>query len=392
MHIHNAATGTAWPAARFGSWRLWDAHVTWPYLEPQQGKWDFSLLDRYVGIAERMGVEPLLVLGLSPAWASARPTEPSGYRPGNAAEPRSIGDWQRYVTTVARRYKNRIRQYEIWNEVNDPKLFYSGSIDQMLQLSKVAYAVLKDVDPGNIVLTPNVTGEINESLALFDRYLELGGGRYADAIAYHFYIVGARGPEALPRFVARVRTIMRKHGIGDKPLWNTETGWRIANDDASPEKLQLNSRWWPRIEQGTAAAYVARVLTLAWASGVERFYWYAWDNTALGLIEPTARVQKPAARAYEQTRRWLTGKIVERCKTDDDAVWICSLRSPAGARAWMVWRGDGKVAAYAPPREWRIVNVEPLGGAAQRRVDLPGRIEVGEAPVLLMEAGYVLHP
>ena len=34
LHLHRADQGTAWPAAGFGSWRLWDANVAWPNLEP----------------------------------------------------------------------------------------------------------------------------------------------------------------------------------------------------------------------------------------------------------------------------------------------------------------------------------------------------------------------
>src|SRR5512138_1206446 len=47
MHIHRADSGTPWPAAHFGSWRLWDANVGWPELEPARGEWNFKQLDRY---------------------------------------------------------------------------------------------------------------------------------------------------------------------------------------------------------------------------------------------------------------------------------------------------------------------------------------------------------
>src|SRR5580704_5261031 len=101
MHIHHTASGTPWPPVQFGSWRLWDSGVAWPQLEPQLGKWDFTLLDRYVQLAAQHHVEIVLTLGLTPAWASARPQEPSAYSRGNAAEPRSLADWEDYVRVVA---------------------------------------------------------------------------------------------------------------------------------------------------------------------------------------------------------------------------------------------------------------------------------------------------
>ena len=38
LHIHRAASGTVWPEADFGSWRLWDTHTQWSDLEPQKGQ------------------------------------------------------------------------------------------------------------------------------------------------------------------------------------------------------------------------------------------------------------------------------------------------------------------------------------------------------------------
>src|SRR5439155_20061230 len=38
LHIHRAGALGSWPAA-FGAWRLWDARVAWPNLEPSPGQW-----------------------------------------------------------------------------------------------------------------------------------------------------------------------------------------------------------------------------------------------------------------------------------------------------------------------------------------------------------------
>jgi hypothetical protein len=92
LHIHRANQAGVWPSIPFGSWRLWDAHVSWPHLQTGPMTWDFDPLDRYVQIATGKGIELLMPLGLSPTWASARQSEPSAYnQPGWAAEPRNIG-------------------------------------------------------------------------------------------------------------------------------------------------------------------------------------------------------------------------------------------------------------------------------------------------------------
>src|SRR5665213_2112879 len=157
IHIHHLSTTTSWPTVPFGTWRLWDAYVSWPWIEPAKSTWNFSLLDRDIAIAEQHHVEILLPLGLTPAWASARPGEGSAYSPGNAAPPADLNDWREYVRAVGIRYRNRVRYYEIWNEPN-LKTFFSGTPPQMLQLSCEAYAILKQVDPAIQVLSPAATG------------------------------------------------------------------------------------------------------------------------------------------------------------------------------------------------------------------------------------------
>jgi hypothetical protein len=109
LHVMNLQYGASWPPFSFGSWRSWDAAGTWAYVEPQRGQWDFQLLDQYIALAKRDNVEILLVLGLSPTWASARPSEDSPYRLGAASEPQRMEDWENYVRTVATRYRGQIK-------------------------------------------------------------------------------------------------------------------------------------------------------------------------------------------------------------------------------------------------------------------------------------------
>src|SRR5215813_211564 len=148
MHIHRSVDGTRWPPVPFGSWRLWDAHVTWADIEPGPQAWNWTRLDAYVAMAQAHDVEILLTLGMTPPWASSEPNRhadpPLGYPQGAQAPPARLEDWTEYVRTVALRYKGRIRYYEIWNEPNQ-MAFFSGSPQQMAELSKAAYGVIKAI-------------------------------------------------------------------------------------------------------------------------------------------------------------------------------------------------------------------------------------------------------
>lgn len=370
---------TSWPAITFGTWRLWDAYVAWPNLEPEPGKWNFSTLDKYVERSAAAGVQILLPLGLSPSWASARPSEKSGYKPGNAAEPKSIADWKNYVRTVALRYRGRIRHYELWNEVNY-RDFYSGTQEALVELSRVAYQTLKEVDPENILVSPSVVGE-GKHLAWFDDYLAKGGGKYADVISYHFYVPKGK-PEDMLKLIEHVRKLMQKHGLNDRPLWNTETGWAISNR-VGELRAGAAADDWKRLDGNEAAAYVARAFIIGAWGDLGRFYWYAWDNIDMGLVEAGSGQLKPAARAFDRVVKWLYNSRFRSC-SQDAGLWKCELEKISGERQWIVWIESGASRPFVIPQQWGSTLIEELDG---KQTSVSGiSIRAQESPLLAREA------
>lgn len=388
LHIHrlvhtqpwlkNGNLQTAWPAITFGTWRLWDAYVAWPNLEPDPGRWNFSTLDRYVEKSTAAGVQILLPLGLSPGWASARPSEKSGYKPGNAAEPRSMDDWKNYVRTVALRYKGRIRYYELWNEVNY-RDYYSGTQETLVELSRVAYQTLKEVDPDIMLVSPSVVGE-GKHLAWFDDYLAKGGGKHADIISYHFYVPKGK-PEDMLKLIGQVRRLMQKHGLDKKPLWNTETGWAISNQVGDLHAGAVADDWKKLSGEG-AAAYVARALIIgAWAN-IDRFYWYAWDNIDMGLTEAGSGQLKPAAHAYDRVVKWLYNTHLREC-SQEAGLWKCELEKNSGERQWIVWAEFGSTRTFTIPQQWGATLIEELDG---KQTAINGTlVKAKESPLMARE-------
>lgn len=379
MHIHRAAKTTPWPTVPFATWRLWDAYVAWPNLEPNKGEWHFEVLDKYVSLAKKHHVEVLLPLGLSPVWTSARPAEPSAYASGFAAEPKNIEDWRNYVRTVATRYKGQIRYYEIWNEPNLPG-FYSGTVEQMLTLSREAYMVLKEVDPSITVISPSATGG-NNGPSWLEEYLQKGGGAYADVIGYHFYVV-PYPPEAMVSLIRKVQQKMKKYGVSNKPLWNTEAGWAIANSKTEVNPKQVGfSKNMKVLTKDEAVAYVGRSFILSWAAGLKRFYWYAWDNHVMGLTEVDGKTVKLPAKAYAETQKWLVGAKMTECEANTEKTWICQLTRKGGYSAWIVWNPERKQTLNVPA-SWGVRQSRDLFG---NRHSLPkfSRIQIGSSPLLL---------
>jgi hypothetical protein len=378
LHIHHLTHATPWPAVSFGSWRLWDACVSWPNVEPQKGRWDFSQLDSYVSLAESHGVEILLPLGLTPVWASSRPEEKSGYGPGNAAAPRDISDWQDYVRQVATRYKGRIHTYEIWNEPNLSD-FFSGKPEQMLDLARTAYGVLKQVDKSIRVVSPSATSQ--SGITWLEHYLKMGGGAYADIIGFHLYVT-PEAPEAMVDLAQRLRALLRQNHLADRPVWNTESGWLIENrrSEVRPQTTSFSKV----LTLEEASAYVARSYLLNWAMGISRFYFYSWDSEVGGLTEADGRTLKPPATAFAETENWLVGARMESCLYDQGSTWSCELRR-SGYRAWVVWN-PVRTMEFKIPEAWPVKQRRDLSGS-RLPLGTASVISVGPTPVLLESRG-----
>jgi hypothetical protein len=130
-----------------------------------------------------------------------------------------------------------------------------------------------------------------------------------------------------------------------------------------------------------AAAYVARSHILQLAAGVERTYFYAWDNGYMGLTEPGGKLWKPAAMAYAETVRWLAGATLESCSADKDDTWLCTIRRPNGRRGRIIWNPDRNLTVKLPG-DWAARQTTSLAG---RTALLEGKDEVaiGSSPLLI---------
>jgi hypothetical protein len=373
LHIHRATSGTVWPEADFGSWRLWDTRTQWSALEPQKGKWNFTLLDQLVALGEQHHEEIMLTLGQSPVWASTRPTEKSASGMlGAAAPPINLDDWRAYVRTVATRYKGRIHAYEVWNEPN-LKEFYSGSVEQMVQLTDVAAAELKKVDPTVRVVTPSATTD--KGVGWLADFLKAGGARNADVIGYHFYVT-PKDPEASLDVIAPVQDTMRANGAGSKPLWDTEFGYAIANKTPQ-HRPDEHGRI---LSEDDASAIIARTLILNWAAGVQRVFWYAFDNGYMGMTEPDGKTPKRPAHAYAVVEGWLEGAHLGVCSSHGGELWACNVRLGNGKLAMVGWSPRGRIKWHMEPA-FRPNSVTDVQGF---RHPFHGKeIEVGTSPLLL---------
>lgn len=334
VHIHRADNGTKWPEIRFGSWRLWDTYVTWPDLEPSPGVWDFAKLDKYVELAAKAQIDVVLPLGMTPQWASLRPNEYSAYGPGKASEPFDMNEWREYVLKVARRFKGRIKFFELWNEIN-LKQFYTGSFETMVKLQKITYETLKEVDRSNKLISPSFTGNSMSEVKKFGAYLRSGGFRYADIISYHLYTPTTH-PEALLPLIAAINKEIKDSGVENKPLWNTESGYVLLRPDDKEVDEQINARWL-RLSEKESTAYLIISWILQSQMGLERSFYYAWDNKIYGVVDGKKKNMPETKRSIGWFIDWSIGKTPVGCHLEQILTRCSYVDAITGVQSEIVW-------------------------------------------------------
>lgn len=383
MHVRWGATTPYWPKIRFYSWRVITPETTWYGLQPQQNEWQFSALDRAVKRAEEHGIEVVLTLGQTPPWAAARPLEkvPNGW--GASSEPKNMVDWENYVRTVVTRYKGKIKYYELWNEPRfrevDPYRAvagFTGTAQQMVEMGEVVKRVLHEVDHGAKLVSPAVDARMI-GLKRLKAWLDAGGGKFSDVIAYHIY---ATPPEAIPEIVSAIRNVLKKYGLEHLELWNTESGFLVETPDRLV-KPTGGSVFAEVLTQERGAAYMARSLILGAVSGLDRFYWYAWDIPDMAMSTGKGQHISPVGNAFTVVRRWLSGASIQECRTADNELWVCDM-SRGIRKARLVWNTTG-LRTWVAPEQWQARRYETLTDDAVS-MSATRSIQLDEAPVLIM--------
>lgn len=380
MHVHYGEREQNWPRIAFGSWRMWDANIGWAKLEPSQGIWNFDKLDLYVARAASASVSVLLPLGVTPTWASARPTEMGAYNPGSAAEPANLELWRNYVRRVATRYAGRVAAYQVLNEANFPS-FWTGGIPKLVELTAIAREEIRRADPAAVLVMPSGVG-LDQRISWVRDFLDAGGAKVVDVASYHLYHYYVQPEVIVPRML-EMRRQLAASGHQNMPLWNTETGYYFANIGGPPLNW-TDDEAKRQIDRDVAARYLLRATLLARALGFERFYWYAWDNDKMGFMEPRDRSMRPHAKALEQFINLMLRAELRRCERASSGLWSCDLVLAGNRNARAVWVDD----LGRPQKQALMVPagaiVQGFDGGPAQRMEAGGQIEVDGAMRLVI--------
>ncbi len=251
----------------------------WPTLEPEQGR--FGNIDYMLNFAARYGYNILGVVHGCPDWAvkeRGRLFRRQGVNLGKTEL------WAKYVHTIVSKYKSRIRHWEIWNEP-----CCAMSVEQYFQVLKTAYKAAKKADPQCVIV-----GSGGNGTEWLEKLFKLGGLEYMDVVSQHYYTIPRNTPfeghkresrrgNLLER-IPHEKALIRKYNHGrDKPLWNSETGWPLVSWH---DKVRLPKRFFAAQDHVSRtelvrrrANYLIRHHVVAFASGVDRYFQFYFENT-----------------------------------------------------------------------------------------------------------------
>ena len=379
--------------------------------------------DRIVELAEAYGLRLMTRLSNPPAWSRADP------KAGDNAPPDNLGDYVNYAVAVARRYRGRIRHYQIWNEPNIYPEWGNKPIDPAGYADMLCrtYAALKAVDPEIVIISAAIAPTIAldgardlSDLVFLQALYDNGGGDCFDVLSAQGY--GLRsGPtdrrlRATSVNVARhtyYRDIMVRNGDAHKPIWLSEAAWNATLDaELPPEQISLYGNY-GNVTQEEAARYMPMLYDRAqqewpWVGNV--MYWFFTRKDPFEadqafyyfrMAEPDYQPEKPTFTplpVYDSVSDYINGQApvlyrgthqaetwqidAGRLVADDTARFVQAVvfEAPLKFRAHgtavdIRWReGDDMDAG------WRVSRL-PLSGELARTA----AISFGEAPLIVDE-------
>jgi hypothetical protein len=381
MHFNRMSSMS--PNIPIGGIRLWGTATGWAHLCPTGPNCNWKRLDDWLATAKSNGIDDVVyTFGKTPAWASSGP-----HADCECSPPRDLSEdgggsddlWKAFVRSIVTHNLHldsshaKIKYWGIWNEPGGFN-FWNGKDAQMVRMEKDAAAVIKEVDPSALVLTPEAGAG-----PYFDHYFAAGGGQYADIIAWHGYSPavlpgGHPIPEGavLESFDKIKEKVARYPALASKPIWNTEGSWS-RTDYAN----------WQGYDQ--AAAFVVRYYVVLASAGVGRVYWYMYDGnprTCCGSMWHESTGELPAGAAYREVHKWLLGHTVSGCAAQNH-IWTCKIEGPV-YNGKIVWDDDYEKTSTYDATGFK--SYRDITGASTPLSAKTATVTIGNKPIMLETA------
>jgi hypothetical protein len=187
----------------------------WSDYEKEEGVFNFCPeWERYLKDVEDNNIEMLTILGFNnPLYHKGDYSVPNG---------EELEYFKEYVRRVVTHLGDRCNMYEIWNEPNLGLFSTDVSPQAYIRMMKPISETIRSVNPRAYIAAPGLSGE---ALPWVEKFLQLGGGEYIDAISFHPYL-WVKGPgdgEYLEK-LRNINALIEKYNPRLE-MMITEMGW-----------------------------------------------------------------------------------------------------------------------------------------------------------------------
>lgn len=315
--------------------------------------------------------------------------------------------WGQFVYRVVSRYKGKIDHWIIWNEPdiwdeNHPGMTWSGSVEEFVQLLKVAYQAAKAANPNAVIHLPATTYWWDHEYGrpqYFERLLDAilahpeapEWNSFFDVASAHIYF-NRRDVWRLTRYF---RAELDERGLEEKPLWINETNAPPSNDPLHPAPTL---RFQVTLDQ--QCDFVVQAWAMGLAAGAERIALYKTaDEPWLPKgVEPYGMVRKdgslrPVFWTYRVVVTYLGGFTDAQLAEDGAITRVVISRGELGTTQ-VVWNNTGQERRVTVPALGsQALLVDPLGpvdvlqpqGGRYTLTLAPARFPTGGRPLLVVE-------
>jgi hypothetical protein len=322
----------------------------WNRVQPEPGEpqWQLSECLQYC-LDRKMPV--LGGLTGTPYWAvkgGARP-KVTGSRGYTLAPDPDL--WREYVRMTVTRYKDDIREWEIWNEPA-VSMFFTGTPEEHAELIRIASEEIHRIDPNLIAMA---SGYTTPAWRWHEATAKAGGWRDLDVLSMHYGCPNLPPEESqrkLREILDHFRGLLKQYGPDrEVPIWSTEGGtgdtiWLrgVELPELPPEHLRQreNARHGAcRVVQGEA---------ILMANGIPKHFYYfqnpirkgssAYLNTSMFdyNLAPRPKLMARVAMQRELDGAAWTGEV---SRPADGRFWAHLFAREDGGTTVLWWAGDG---------------------------------------------------
>jgi len=279
----------------------------WDAIESAEGKYDWLFWDDFVKMAvDEYGITLLPYICYVPQWSSTNPQDTMFFW---NYPPKDNKPWGDFIKTLVKRYKDRIKTWEVWNEP-DIWIYWQGNRKQFVDFMKTASDAVREADPTAKVVFPGIAYDPEFVKDLFKNW---GMSKNFDIINMHnYYETWHRHPiEEITNYVNEVYDVVWRYG-DNQPLWMAEVGYSTFRKDA---RVSDSYSAYYDYEHSPEYQAVHLFKTLALVASTEKISAVAWyeikdlppsenvigdndNNRYLGVAYPDHK-PKPSARALQ---------------------------------------------------------------------------------------------